>query len=238
MRGPEGRAPDVTPRPDSRWFSHDGLLQARPAFRRRLPWWRVRLPLSPLQRLLASRLAHRRSATVDHPDASLAGVAVVIAPSPDAVLLIRRAERAGDPWSGHMGLPGGRYQRDDPDLRATAVRETREEVGLTLDPACWLGVLGDVSPRTPTPNPIVVRPFVFAVPERPVLAPNDEVALALWVELAELGSEGVYRETTLRILGVDRHFPAYHIGEHVVWGLTERILTSLREVLAGPQGAE
>ena len=191
----------------------------------------MRLPLSPLQQLLANRLAQRRSVNVELPDASLAGVAVVLAPDPDAVLLIRRAERMGDPWSGHMGLPGGRFQPDDRDLLATAVRETREELSLQLDPTSLLGGLDDVSPRTPMPRPVVVRPFIFAVTGRPALQPNDEVALALWVPLTELRRAGVYREARIRIRGEDRLFPAYHLGDHVVWGLTERILTPLLELL-------
>ena len=43
-------------------------------------------------------------------DATLlwAAVSIVLAPNPDSLLLIRRAERTGDPWGGHMALPGGR----------------------------------------------------------------------------------------------------------------------------------
>lgn len=167
---------------------------------------------------------------VELPDASLAGVAVVLAPDPDAVLLIRRADRVGDPWSGHMGLPGGRFQVEDKDLLATAIRETREELSLPLDRTRLLGVLDDVSPRTPMPRPVVVRPFIFAVDGRPALQPNDEVALVFWVPLTELRRAGVYREARIRIRGEDRLFPAYHLGEHVVWGLTERILTPLLEL--------
>lgn len=196
--------------------------------------WRVRPPLSPFQQHLAERLAQRRPSTVDLPDASLAGVAVLTVPNPDAVLLIRRADRQGDPWSGHMGLPGGRLDAGDRDLLATAIRETQEEVGVTLDPDSLLGVLDDVTPRTPLPRPVVVRPFIFALPERPRLNPNVEVSFTLWVSLEELRSSGVYREALLRIRGEDRSFPAYHLGPHVVWGLTERILTPLLEVL-GPK---
>ena len=65
-------------------------------------------------------------------------------PEPE-VLLIRRAEKVGDPWSGHMAFPGGRADPRDPDLRATAVRETREEVGLDLEnDAELIGILDDI----------------------------------------------------------------------------------------------
>ena len=47
-------------------------------------------------------------------------------------VVIHRAHRRGDPWSGHMALPGGRQDAADRDLLATAVREAREEVGVDL----------------------------------------------------------------------------------------------------------
>jgi 8-oxo-dGTP pyrophosphatase MutT (NUDIX family) len=158
-------------------------------------------------------------------------VAVVLAPSPDAVLLIRRAERAGDPWSGHMALPGGRRAPEDVDLLATARRETAEEVGLSLSCSELLGVLDDVVPRTPMLPPIAVRPYVFAVPERPPLVPNPEVAAFRWVQLDQLLHPETYHAVRLQIRGESRDFPAYELDEAVVWGMTERIMTSLLEQL-------
>ena len=49
------------------------------------------------------------------------------------LLVIQRAEKAGDPWSGHMALPGGRREPGDRDAYDTARRETLEEVGIDLD---------------------------------------------------------------------------------------------------------
>lgn len=48
------------------------------------------------------------------------------------VLFIKRAGRAGDRWSGHTALPGGKRDPQDADDVAAAIRETREEVGLDL----------------------------------------------------------------------------------------------------------
>ena len=100
-----------------------------------------------------------------------------------------------------------------------------------LGRASLLGGLDDVSPLTPTARPVVVRPYVFALDQRPALVPNNEVALALWVEIEELRQDGVYRDLVLRLRGEDRVFPAYHLGPHVVWGLTERILTPMMDLL-------
>jgi 8-oxo-dGTP pyrophosphatase MutT (NUDIX family) len=188
-------------------------------------------PLSPRLARLRARLAAHRPVTDD--DASLlwAAVAVVLVPSPDSVLLIRRADRAGDPWSGHMALPGGRREDQDADLVATAVRETDEEVGLALTRADLLGSLDDVVPRTPVLPPTAVRPYVFSLPERPVLRPNAEVAAYRWAELDHLLLPATYQTVHFDIRGERRAFPAYQLEEAVVWGMTERILTSLFEQL-------
>lgn len=191
-------------------------------------------PLSPRLTRLKQRLAAHRP-VADEGDASLiwAAVAVVLVPSPDAVLLIRRAERAGDPWSGHMALPGGRRDAEDEDLIATAARETLEEVGLRLDRDDLLGGLDDVVPRTPVLPPIAVRPFVFGLAQRPDLTPNPEVAGVRWVHLDHLLHPETYHSARLEIRGEPREFPAYRVDESIVWGMTERILTGLLAQLRG-----
>ena len=77
-------------------------------------------------------------ATVEDPDLAQAAVALVVAPDPSAILFIRRATRDGDPWSGQMALPGGKSDLADADLRATAIRETSEEVAISLESAADL----------------------------------------------------------------------------------------------------
>ena len=151
----------------------------------------------------------------------------MLTPAPDAVLLIRRAERADDPWSGHMALPGGRRAAEDADLLATAIRETSEEVGILLPRSSLLGGLDDVLPRTPVLPPIAVRPYVFALAERPPLAPNPEVAGWRWVSLDLLLHPETYHSVRLQIRGESRDVPAYELDQSIVWGMTERIMTGL-----------
>src|SRR6266568_8268212 len=103
-----------------------------------------------------------------------AAVAVVLHDGNDGIeaLFIHRAVRAGDTWSGQIAFPGGRREPSDADLRATAIRETREEIGVDLSNDERLGVLDDLYPRTPVLPPVVVRPFVFALAARPSIVIN------------------------------------------------------------------
>jgi 8-oxo-dGTP pyrophosphatase MutT (NUDIX family) len=199
--------------------------------RRRMP---LAQPLSLRLARLRERLADHRPATGGDDESLLwAAVAVVLVPSPDAVLLIRRAEHPGDPWSGHMALPGGRREEGDAELVDTAIRETFEEVGLTLAHSDLLGTLDDVVPRTPVLPPIAVRPYVFTLPERPSLTLNPEVAASRWVYLDHLLHPETYHSVRLEIRGESREFPAYRVDEAIVWGMTERILTALLDQLRG-----
>ena len=65
---------------------------------------------------------------------SRAAVAMVLEPRADDLHLffIHRAEHDADPWSGHMGFPGGRKDPEDPDVLNTVLREVHEEVGIDL----------------------------------------------------------------------------------------------------------
>lgn len=197
---------------------------------------RLRLSLNEVQRRIATGLISLAgsSAQLDaplDPATNWAAVSVIVAPDPDALLLIRRAEREGDPWSGHIGLPGGRLDPADRNLTDTALRETFEEIGWQLHPDQLLGTLPDVWPRTPLPRLIVVRPFVFAVEARVEFTLSDEVAEAFWVPVTTLRDPAIYREAMIDLRGERRGFPAFHLGSHVIWGLTERILSSLFVVL-------
>ena len=131
---------------------------------------------------------------------------VVHTPALD-ILLIQRAERSGDPWSGHMALPGGRHSAADATLLETAMREAAEEIGIHLDPGQLVGTLDDVAPRTPVLPPIVVRPHVFALEPDVKFALSDEVAAAFWAPLGELRAADATFEAGLKERIVVSEFP-------------------------------
>lgn len=153
------------------------------------------------------------------------------------ILLIRRAEAPYDPWSGHMAFPGGRRDEVDPSLLATAVRETREEVGLDLDAhGKLLGRLPDV-PAVARGKRVglTIAPFVFALksPEVPPFTLNHEVAEVLWTPLGPLARGE--RATTYPYVHDGQPFalPGFAVGERIVWGLTYRMLELFFDILHG-----
>ena len=182
---------------------------------------------------LADSLARRPGvlAEVDG-DPPRAAVAITLRLSEQGdpeILLIRRAERDGDPWSGQIALPGGRWSPNDESLTHTAFRETWEETGIDLSASgILLGTLDELRPRTPTLPQIIVSPVVAALSAADTnLVLSDEVAEAFWVSIRVLGDPDVSRETEVRARGATWRVPSFVIGERVVWGLTERILRQL-----------
>ncbi len=145
------------------------------------------------------------------------------------VLLMKRAERADDRWSGHISLPGGRESPADADLLATAMRETDEELGVDLGAGARL--IGRLQPLRAMAGgvvlPMVIAPFVF-VETRPVtIALGHEAQEAFWLPL-DLAASGAISGEYPYVLGPEtRQLPCWQYQGHVVWGLTYRMIDDL-----------
>lgn len=173
---------------------------------------------------LASRLRQRLHSVTDGPGWAATALVLGDGPHGPGVCFIHRAERAGDRWSGHMALPGGRRDPGDRDLATTARRETLEEVGLQL-PAP-VGRLADVGGPGRCRQ---VAAFVFLLDEQPPLVPEPcEVQAALWIPLRDLlDPRAAVRHHWSGLVG----FPGIRHGERVIWGLTHRIVAGFVETL-------
>lgn len=149
------------------------------------------------------------------------------------ILLIRRAEADGDPWSGHMAFPGGRRSPGDANLRQTAIRETWEETGIRLnETGRFLGRLEALSPSTFRLPPISIFPFVFSVPQdTEARVASVEVDEIVWSPLTTLLDPGARTTAPIDLGHTTREFPCFRVEDRVVWGLTYRILTGFFELL-------
>jgi len=222
-------------------------------WRRRLT--AVRHPLLESHPLLPSLAAHLRAhpgrLEADDGNPARAAVAIVLRARPEAgsqkpegsapireleVLLIQRADREGDPWSGQVALPGGRRQADDATLQDTAIRETLEETGVDLaEHGLVLGTLDELRPRTPVLPPIIVTPFVAVAPADLPIQISDELADAFWTPWSTFADPARIDESTVNVRGAPWKVASYLVGQRVVWGMTERMLRQLAERFASIQ---
>ena len=149
------------------------------------------------------------------------------------LLLIKRAEAEGDPWSGQMALPGGRRDPSDATLLHTAMRETEEETAVSLtEKGIHLGRLEPTIPASTRLPPITIFPFVFEVPAgTDAQVSSREVDEVLWVPLSALQDPGATSTVEIQY-GDDssREFPCLQVEGRVIWGLTYRILTGFLQI--------
>lgn len=145
-------------------------------------------------------------------------------PTPQ-LLLIKRATYEGDPWSGHVALPGGRREPGDPSLERTVIRETWEETAIDIDrDGRLIGCLDELAPRTPVLPPIIITPFVGLVRSHVEIVPSPEVADWFWIDIPALRDPEISREVVLELSSGPRTVMSFQHGAHTIWGLTERIL--------------
>jgi 8-oxo-dGTP pyrophosphatase MutT (NUDIX family) len=190
---------------------------------------------------LARRLAETRGRTIQSEGvARYAAIALVLRSSgagEPELLMIKRAEHDQDPWSGHIACPGGRMDPADRDLEATAIRETWEETGVDLArDGRMLGTLDDITPRSSSLPPIIIRPFVAVVKPEITIVESPEVAEVFWVPLSAIRETAQWGRAFVPIRGAgDQEVDVFRHGEYTVWGLTHRALAQFLELLSGGQ---
>ena len=140
------------------------------------------------------------------------------------ILLEQRAERTGDPWSGHIGLPGGRIKPSDKSPVDACKREVMEEVGIDLSREGEL--LGSLTPGFPWNRPeLKVRPLIYRLHKQPILHIGSEVVSAFWVALSEL--PGMRKQSDVSTRLGPRTVDSFYVDGRVVWGFTFRVLNEL-----------
>jgi 8-oxo-dGTP pyrophosphatase MutT (NUDIX family) len=186
---------------------------------------------NPTMMKLQSALATRRAVEISEAGVRRAAVALIFRAGEEGrpeLLFIKRAEYPGDPWSGQVAFPGGREEAGDASLSDTAIRETREETGIDLErDGRVIGTLDDLYPRSVRLPPISVRPFVFALGRSETLTLSSEVALAFWIPFGSLATTDAWSEDTVFARGIQINARVFRHQDHVIWGMTERILAQL-----------
>lgn len=191
-----------------------------------------------IQQIREALSRHQPNLVTPESGSTAAAVALVLAGREDdlSMCFIRRAEHPLDPWSGHMALPGGRWDPTDPHPRAAAERETLEEVGLAVGDPHWLGSLSDVLVRLGGGDRrMILSPFAYYLGEEHApFAPNHEVAGAFWIPLSYLWDPRNSSHLEWEREGKRLLYPAIRFQDSAIWGLTFRVLTLFSDVLDAP----
>jgi len=152
----------------------------------------------------------------------------------DSVLVMRRTERATDPWSGHWSFPGGRREPHDSGLVRTALRELREECGIQLSRDNLEAALPISTARRRTGRYLLVAPFVFGVDqELPVVLDAEEAVESVWAPVSLLRDAAHHALLPVPGLPPGTRFPAIDLldarktprGDVPLWGFTYRLIT-------------
>ncbi|HEX8434909.1 CoA pyrophosphatase [Archangium sp.] len=126
--------------------------------------------------------------------------------------------------AGQYSFPGGSRDAEDTTPLHTALRETREELGIDVSGVRVLGALDEV----PTLTEFRIQPFVGVIPEGVEYQPSpDEVEFILEVPLAALLDPTLRRTERRSVRGMEYEVDFYTYGSHVIWGATGRILRDL-----------
>jgi 8-oxo-dGTP pyrophosphatase MutT (NUDIX family) len=166
------------------------------------------------------------NADVQPPDRPLRDAAVLIAVVDQAVptVILTKRSSALKHHPGQIAFPGGKVDAIDKDAVATALREAREEIGLTS-----ADVRGTFSPHETvtgfrvTPVLAVVDPGFVPVPE------PGEVDEAFEVPLRHLMETSNYLIESRSWRGQRRNYFTVPWGPYYIWGATARMLRALAD---------
>ncbi len=168
---------------------------------------------------------------VDFPhesDPARAAVLALMYPSAGEIhmVFIKRNEYNGH-HSAQVSFPGGAWENEDLTLQHTAIRETREELGISGEVEI-LGSLTDL--HIPVSN-FLVTPFVGWMDETPLFKPDpSEVQYVIEAPLQSLLSS-----SNIEMEVIARHdqaiqAPCYKIGKEKIWGATAMMLSEILEL--------
>ena len=158
-----------------------------------------------------------------------AAVLILLFPFEDEMqfFLTKRTEDV-EHHKGQISLPGG-IRENNETLEETALRETKEEIGIAPNTIMNLGSL------TPFFIPVtgyIVHPFIGWCKEKPLTQVHDvEVNQLFSVSITELMDEKILQTEKWNIRGYDAIVPYYNFGECKVWGATAAILSEFKSIL-------
>ena len=159
-----------------------------------------------------------------------AAVAILVYPKPDSLTIIlnKRTDRV-EHHKGEISFPGGGRDPEDDSILDTALRETREEMGIAPEDIEIIAQLDQVSTR----SGFSITPFVGIIPpDYDFEVSNIEIAEVLEVPIESLlDTENQVEDDRVWGDQIPSKQYSYLYGSHIIWGATARIITQLLDIL-------
>ena len=158
-------------------------------------------------------------------DFRLASVLVVIYGKEPIVVMTEKPKHMKF-HAGEISFPGGKLDVDDSDLLQTALRETSEEIGLTISKE---QVIGQLEPVITLNSRFLILPFISIIDEIPPLAANSEVEKIFHIPL----------ESFLKTMAPDpdpshniiQEMYTFEYQNQIIWGASARVLKQIQNLL-------
>lgn len=144
------------------------------------------------------------------------------------ILILRKTYKGVH--SAQVGFPGGKVEKNDGKLETTALRETREEVGVSEE---RIKVLKQLTPMYIPPSNFTVHPFLGITETTPkFIKQDDEVEDLIEVSLSHFLDETSVTHTLVKTSSNAKvKVPAFRLNEHIVWGATAMMLSEVKDLL-------
>ncbi len=128
--------------------------------------------------------------------------------------------------AGEISFPGGKLDSDDSDLLETALRETSEEIGLTISKE---QVIGQLEPVVTLNSGFLILPFISVVNQIPTLSANAEVEKIFHIPLKPfLKTEAKDPDPSHNLI---QEMYTFEYQNQIVWGSSARILKQIQDCL-------
>lgn len=151
----------------------------------------------------------------------LAAVMIIIFGNEPMLLMIERSKTMNH-HAGEISFPGGMWDVGDVDLLETAIRETKEELGIEITKSM---VIGQLKPVTTLNSGFTIIPFITILDELPTIIPNSEIASVLRIPFFTLLKTIEDDKDPLHKSILEMH--TFKFQEHLIWGASARMLKQM-----------
>jgi|TARA_B100001971_G_scaffold27069_1_gene21432 8-oxo-dGTP pyrophosphatase MutT (NUDIX family) len=175
---------------------------------------------------IRTALTNEISPTQFPADGNILAAVLIIIYGHDPIILMTKKAKTLKQHGGEISFPGGKWQSSDHDLLETAIRETNEELSLSIDRNQILGQLDNV---TTLNSKYTITPFISIIDKIPNLKPNSEVESVLHIPLFSF-LETISNDTNPEHNSIKEMY-TLTFEKHIVWGASARMLRQLNILL-------